>query len=76
MPRTNQNTKICSRTNSKCYNSVRLSLERGENKKYECNCLPGCDELSFSGEISSAPLTTTHFQMKNRLANFSEQTLK
>lgn len=84
MPRINQNAKICNRANSKCYNSVRISLERGDNAKYKCDCLPGCDELSFSGEISQSPLTPTHsqtgvsseIQLTNQLRNYSTDVIK
>ncbi|XP_055319534.1 pickpocket protein 28-like [Sitodiplosis mosellana] len=76
MPRINLDAKICNRVNSKCYNAVRISMERGDNIKYKCNCLPGCDELSFLGEISGSPLTTTHFQTTNQLINFSAEVIK
>ncbi|XP_031626188.1 pickpocket protein 28-like [Contarinia nasturtii] len=76
MPMITQNTKVCNRAESKCYNSVRLSLERGDNAKYTCACLPGCDELSFTGEISSATLTKTNFQLENHLQNFTDEVIR
>lgn len=76
MPRISQKTKICNRVNSKCYNSVRISLERGDNKEYQCHCLPGCDELCFSGEVSVAPLTITKFNVRNQLENFSDEEIR
>lgn len=56
MPRLNHNSKICNRGNYRCYNPLRISLERGDNAKYNCHCYPACDEISYSGTISSAPL--------------------
>lgn len=76
MPRFNRNAKVCSRADSNCYNSVRISLERGENKRYSCECFPACDELNFSGTISSTPLMTTHFHVQSPVANFSNEALK
>lgn len=76
MPIINKNTKVCNRAESSCYNSIRLSLERGDNARYTCNCLPGCDELSFSGEISSAALTKTNFDLGNQLLNFSDEIIR
>lgn len=76
MPRMNADAKICSQANVKCYNSIRILIERGDDIETKCNCLPGCIELSFTGEISSAPLTTLHFQKENHLANFSAETIR
>lgn len=76
MPRFNRNARVCTRADSNCYNSVRISLERGENAKFQCICLPACDELSFSGTISSAPLITKKFRGKSPLANFTAETIE
>lgn len=76
MPRFNRNARVCTRADSNCYNSVRISLERGENAKFRCACLPACDELSYSGAISSTPLITTHSRGKSPLANFSTEAIK
>lgn len=76
MPRFNPHAKVCSRANSKCYNSVRIALERGESLKYKCACLPACDELSFTGTMSSATLTNPHYQVQSSLGNFSNDTIR
>lgn len=75
MPRFTQNSKVCNRSKSRCYNAVRISLERGESANYSCPCLPGCDELSFSGTVSYAPLITNHFRARSPLANFSSKAI-
>lgn len=54
MPRKNE-TKICKSQDSKCMenseiNLLKLRLE-GQN---ECECLPTCKSLSYSGEISQS----------------------
>lgn len=50
-------------------------MERGDDKKHQCNCKSGCDELSFTGEVSTSPLTTTIFQKEPQLINFSKDAL-
>lgn len=76
MPRLNQNGKICTRANFDCYNPLRISLERGENAKYQCSCYPACDSLSFSGDVSAAPLIPPHLNAKSSLANFSIESIR
>lgn len=74
-PRFNQNTKICNRVESNCYNIVRIAIERGEDNDHQCKCLAGCYSLSYTGELSSNPLTTTFFQKEKILKNFDNDTL-
>lgn len=75
MPRLSQNISVCSRASSSCYNSIRISLDRGENVNYSCPCLPACDELSYSGTITTAPLITTKFNANSDLTNYSNETI-
>lgn len=75
LPRFKQNTKICNRVESNCYNIVRIAIERGEDKNHQCECLPGCYELSFTAELSTNPLTATYFQKEEVLKSFSNDTL-
>lgn len=78
MPRINVNTKICNRAESKCYNPIRISIERGDNTQYRCKCMPGCDELNYFGEQSSAPLETTNFFQKDasKIKSYPIETIK
>lgn len=76
MPRINQNTKICNRAESNCYNQIRIAMERGEDKAHQCNCKSGCDELSFSGEVSTTPLSITTYHNEQHLENFTNDDLK
>lgn len=50
-------------------------MERGEDKDHQCDCRAGCYELSFTGQLSSNPLTTTVFQKEEILKNFNNDTL-
>lgn len=74
MPRFDQNSKVCNRGNNVCYNPLRISLERGENKKYNCRCLPACDEISYSGTLSTAPLVPFP-DPASSLANYTNTTI-
>lgn len=73
MPRLNANTKICTRANFDCYNPLRISLERGENLKYSCSCLPPCNSLSYSGDVSATPFMPPHLNPRSSLSNFSAE---
>lgn len=75
MPRLNESSKVCHRGQNKCYNPLRISLERGENKQYDCQCFPACDEISFSGTISTAPLML-HPDPVSDLANYTMETIR
>lgn len=75
MPRFHDQSRVCNRIDSNCYNPLRILLERGEHSKYKCNCLPACNELDFTGESSAAKLKND-FIVKSNLLNFSEQTIK
>lgn len=75
MPRLQQNTRTCSHADSKCYNPLRISIERSENSDYECSCLPACDELSYTGEVSTATLAKDHFAAKTVFSNFSTEAI-
>lgn len=74
MPRLNESSKVCNHGQNKCYNPLRISLERGENKQYDCHCLPACDEISYSGTLSTAPLMS-HPDPASDLANYSMETI-
>lgn len=74
MPRLNQNSKVCDRGNSRCYNPLRISMERGDNAKYNCRCYPPCAEINFSGAISTAPLIPFP-ESSSLLADFSNVTI-
>lgn len=76
MPRFNPNAKICDRENSNCYNSVRMKLEYGETSQFNCNCLPGCDEISYTASVTTAPLRETHFKEKYQFQNFTIETIR
>lgn len=59
----NADTRICSRKDAWCYESVRLAIERSENETYECRCLPGCYELSYYGDVLGCKLGTDGFSV-------------
>lgn len=74
MPRLNQSSKVCNRGHNNCYNPLRISLERGENEKYDCRCFPACDEISYSGTLSTAPLVP-YPDPASDLRNYSKSTV-
>lgn len=74
LPRINYNARICTRADSNCYNTIRMSLEQNENSSL-CQCTPGCDEISFVGEMSTTPLTITT-NKQTPLRNFSLEKIK
>lgn len=70
----NYNTRICTRADSNCSNTVRMKFERNENATL-CQCSAGCVGLGFMGDVSTAPLITTP-NKQTPLHNFTNEQLK
>lgn len=68
MPKLNEDIKICSRSNSQCYEHVRTEIKLQNNQNYSCSyCLPGCFEYSFGREITTAALGNTElFRIRDK----------
>lgn len=62
MPRLNEDTTICNRENSVCYEEIKLAVELGTNSSFRCECLPGCFEISYTADMSTARLGTSGFE--------------
>lgn len=67
MPRVDENTTICNRDDWTCYERIQLAIETATNDTFQCNCLPGCFEISYYADVSSARLGTEGFLLKQRL---------
>lgn len=67
MPRISDSTTICNRDNWQCYESIKLAIELATNDTFHCNCLPGCFEISYDAEISTARLGTEGFAVREHI---------
>lgn len=67
MPRIDENTNICSRDDYTCYNQIKLAIELAVNETFKCNCLPGCFEINYSADISTARLGTEGFAVQQNI---------
>lgn len=52
MPRLTENTRICSRDDTHCYEAIKLAIESSYNDTFKCKCMPGCFSMIYNGEIS------------------------
>lgn len=71
MPRIKIDTKICNRNDWYCYESVKLAIESSTNNTFECNCLPGCFEIGYGADISTARLGTDGFIIRQNIISES-----
>ncbi|KAG5683748.1 hypothetical protein PVAND_013013 [Polypedilum vanderplanki] len=56
-------SKVCSRMEASCYESVTYRIQSTTNNDLTCShCLPACFEINYGREISSCPLGTGSFQ--------------
>lgn len=76
MPRLHQHSRICTRASSDCYNPLRISLENGKHPKYKCLCYPPCDEIKYSGVVSTTPLIMPSPHAKSTLSNFTMEKIR
>lgn len=67
MPRVDVNTNICNRDDWTCYEEIKKAVELASNDTYQCNCLPGCFEISYGADISTARLGTGGFMIKQNI---------
>lgn len=56
MPKMNEKMSICGRNDQPCVATTSKKIQDKINSHYACECLPGCFSLSYSSEISMAPL--------------------
>lgn len=56
LPRFDDDITICGRSDDKCVKNVTDQIQSRINGAYQCNCLPGCFEISYDAEVSMAPL--------------------
>lgn len=64
MPRVDESTNICNRDDWQCYETIKLAVETAANNSFQCNCLPGCFELNYNADVSTARLGTEGFIIK------------
>lgn len=67
MPRVDGNTNICNRDDWPCYDEIKKAIELSSNDTYQCNCLPGCFEINYGADISTARLGTEGFMIKQNV---------
>lgn len=64
MPRFDESTNICNRDDWQCYETIKLAVESASNDSFQCNCLPGCFEMNYGAEVSTARLGTEGFEIR------------
>lgn len=67
MPRVDEKTNICNRDDWECYEKIKRAIEMAVNDTYECQCLPGCFEISYGSEISTALLGLEGYMIKQNI---------
>lgn len=64
MPPVDENTIICGQDKYMCYSKITLAIDLAKNSTFECNCLPGCFEISYRAEVSAVKLGTDGFSVR------------
>lgn len=73
MPRMDDSVKICNRDDVDCSQEVKLTIEQVNNHTYTCDCLPGCFEINYKADVSTARLGSG-FRMRQSLLNRESST--
>lgn len=66
MPRTKPDTNICNRKDWNCYAKIKLAIDLSLNDTYQCKCLPGCFEISYGTELSSAKINVDNYLVREQ----------
>lgn len=69
LPRLIDDITICGRSDDVCVRHVTTQIAAQTNSSYECDCLPGCFELTYDGQVSMAPMLDNTTILRNQ--NFS-----
>ncbi|XP_053669881.1 pickpocket protein 28 [Anopheles nili] len=69
LPKLYEDTKICSRANARCYEQIRNSIALTANTSLSCTCLPGCFEISYIPDVTTAELQVGQFGIRESLLN-------
>uniref|UniRef100_A0A182VZA7 Pickpocket n=1 Tax=Anopheles minimus TaxID=112268 RepID=A0A182VZA7_9DIPT len=67
LPKLYEDTKICSRANARCYEQIRSSIAFTANTSLSCTCLPGCFEISYIPDVTTAELQVGKFGIRETL---------
>ncbi|XP_052565712.1 pickpocket protein 28 isoform X2 [Culex pipiens pallens] len=67
MPKVQEDVKICRKADAACYEEIKASIAFTANTSLRCSCLPGCFEISYSMEITSANLCIGKFKINEKL---------
>lgn len=65
MPRITPDVNICGRNELKCIEMVRLAVELGQNSTFQCQCLPGCFEIGYSGALAVSRIGFEGFLLRD-----------
>ncbi|EAT48395.1 AAEL000582-PA [Aedes aegypti] len=72
MPKLEEDNKICSKADAGCYEKIRSSIAQTANNTLSCSCLPGCFEISYSIDRSSADLCVGKFRVRENLLDVND----
>ncbi|XP_035782625.1 pickpocket protein 28-like [Anopheles albimanus] len=67
LPKLYEDTKICSRADARCYELVRNSIAFTSNTSVSCSCLPGCFEISYVPDLTTAELHVGQFDIRETM---------
>ncbi|XP_055549433.1 pickpocket protein 28 isoform X2 [Wyeomyia smithii] len=71
MPKVQEDAKICSKADASCYEEIKMSIAFTANTSLMCSCLPGCFEISYSTDISTAQLCVGKFKIREKLLTYN-----
>ncbi|XP_065076029.1 pickpocket protein 28 [Ochlerotatus camptorhynchus] len=72
MPKLKEDTKICSKGDAACYEKIRSSIALTANTTLICSCLPGCSEIAYTMDLSTADLCVGRFKVRESLLDVNE----
>lgn len=76
MPIVDENTTICSREDIECSLQLKLTIQTGQDEMLRCDCLPGCFEIGYQADVTTAMLSNAFHVAQAQLLAFSPEYLE
>lgn len=77
MPIVDENTTIiCSREDIECSVQLKLTIQMGLDEQFRCDCLPGCFEVGYQADVTTAMLSNAFHVPQVQLVGFTPEYLE
>lgn len=76
MPRVDENTTICSQDQIDCAAKLKQTIQMGMDATARCDCMPGCFEINYRADVSTAMMSNEFMVSEPVLKYFSPDNVK